>query len=464
MKRTPPPPRSPAPAASPSPSLVGHEKVWDALQTAVAGDRLPHALLFTGPEGVGKRTLAVALARQLVVGEDAEEAVRFSLQANERYLLYSDLTKPLPVRRAELLTRERSEDQLLSAYGLLEREGWLGGIDDARGPDVIDLLERNPERFTGRRGIPFADVLERELAGLERVRDSSPDVVAVARRLFTQGPSLALYRRNLGIELINGRGDGAHFRTIESLLHTTVGGERRVVIVDDAHKMTEEAENAFLKTLEEPPPGTLIVLVTAEPLLLLPTTLSRCAHVVFGPVPEVKLAEFLVENQKRTPDEARLLATLADGSIGAALAARGLDLVQRRREVEALLPAIARSDLGEVLAIVGQRLTAAAEGKGGGRGGGRDALRVESHLLIDLLALCFRDLVLLSTADAEIALVSGMDPAGAAELAGQLSASEWERLYLRTQEAARDVEASVEPRLAIEALFAEALDPKTVAR
>ena len=48
----------------------------------------------------------------------------------------------------------------------LENGGWLGGRTAAWGPDVIDLLERNPEKFVGRKGIPFADVLEKEIASL----------------------------------------------------------------------------------------------------------------------------------------------------------------------------------------------------------------------------------------------------------------------------------------------------------
>jgi hypothetical protein len=344
-------------------------------------------------------------------------------------------------------------------------------VDAARGPDVIDLLVRNPERFTGRKGIPFAEVLERELTGLERSRRADPIVLEVARRLFATGTSQALYRRNLGIELINGKGDGAHFRTVESLLRTSAGGAWRVVVIDDAHKMTDAAENAFLKTLEEPPSGTVIVLVTAEPYALLPTTLSRCARVVFRSLPTPELARFLVETQGVAPAEGTLLATLADGSLGAALALRGCDLVARRRAIEGMLPGIAEGDLARILGQVGARLGGAGERSGGGRGargaGGaaRDAVRAEARLLLELLALCFRDLILLrSMADAGeeaagLGLLSGMEADFAHRLAARRSAREWETLFRRTETAAEDVALSVEPRLAVEALFTDTLTP-----
>jgi hypothetical protein len=64
------------------------------------------------------------------------------------------------------------------------------------------------------------------------------------------------------------------------LLKTTGGGNiRRIVIVEDAHKMTTEAQNAFLKLLEEPPTDTLIILTTTSPRELLPTILSRTQHI-----------------------------------------------------------------------------------------------------------------------------------------------------------------------------------------
>ena len=59
---------------------------------------------------------------------------------------------------------------------------------------------------------------------------------------------------------------------------------RRVVIVDDAEALGREAQNALLKTLEEPPPGSMIILVTAQPGLLLDTVRSRCPTVRFGPL------------------------------------------------------------------------------------------------------------------------------------------------------------------------------------
>ena len=58
----------------------------------------------------------------------------------------------------------------------------------------------------------------------------------------------------------------------------------KVGIVVDADCLNEEASNAFLKTLEEPPAQTIIILLTAEPQRLLPTILSRCLRIAFGPV------------------------------------------------------------------------------------------------------------------------------------------------------------------------------------
>jgi DNA polymerase III delta prime subunit len=428
--------------------IFGHEVIRKRLHESAAADRLPHALLFSGPEGVGKRTVATAFARELVAGDDAEARKRFDRGAHDAFLLYSDVEKTLPLRRGDLMGPGRDEKALLAAYEILTNEDWISGVTPgASGEDVIDRLTRNPELFLGRKGIPFADVLERSLAGLERSRKSTPDSVEVARRLFSPGTSRTFYRRNLGIELINGKGDGEHFRTVSSLLRTSSPGSWRVVVVDDAHRMTDEAENAFLKTLEEPPPSTLLILVTSEPLSLLPTTLSRCARIVFDAVAPPELERFLA-TQGIGGEEARLLAALAGGSCGNALELRGLDLDSRTDFVAEVLPAIADGDLERTFALTGRRLAAGA--------GSRDAVRREARVLLELLALAFRDLVM-AGATSSVPPVSGLDSRRLRELASRLPAGAWERLFMRTELALSDIDANVEPRLAVEALFAEAL-------
>jgi DNA polymerase-3 subunit delta' len=430
-------------------AVLGHESVRDALRASAAADRLPHALLFSGPEGVGKRTLAVAFARELLAGDDPAEQARFDRGALDRFLLYEDLERPLAVRRGDLLAPGLDEAALLGAYASLEAEGWLTGVADAAGPDVIDLLMRNAEKFTGRKGIPFADVLEKELAQLGRAKKATAASVDVARRLFSPGTTRAPYRRSIGIDLINGKGDGEYFRTVETMLRNAAAGPR-VVVLDDAHKMTDAAENAFLKTLEEPPAGALLILVTSEPLSLLPTTVSRCARVLFDSVPPDRLAAFLTETQGVRKDDAPLLASLAGGGVRRALELRGLDLRARASFVQRMLEAVAAGDLERTLALAGSRFTDVARGKG------RNAERDEARVLLELLALAFRDLAVIGAAP-DVPPVSGLDPGEVAALAARRSAPEWERLFARTELALSDVGASVEPRLAVEALFADAL-------
>ncbi|MFN8177494.1 MAG: hypothetical protein U0167_06190 [bacterium] len=423
--------------------LFGHDAIREQLRATSSSGRLPHALLFSGPEGIGKRTLAVALARELVTAGNAEDGSRFDRGAHDRFALFLDLDAPLPVRRGDLLRGGLDEDALLAAYALLEEEEWIEGIAPGRGVDVVDLVQRNPERLLNKRGIPLADVLERELATLERTKKSSALAVEVARSLFSAGASRVFYRRSLGIELVNGKGDGEYFRTIAALLSRASSGGWRAAVIDDAHKMTEPAQNAFLKTLEEPPSRTVLILVTSEPATLLETIRSRCARIVFDALPVAAVERFLVETQDVPREEASILAVLAGGSPGKALALRGLDVAERRSFVQELLGAIAEGKLLRSLSLTGRRLGEDVAGR-----------RDEARLILDLLALGLRDLVIASSAG-DVEPLSGLDRGVLARIARRRGAADWDRLFERTEVALQDIQANVEPRFAVEALLAE---------
>ena len=99
-------------------------------------------------------------------------------------------------------------------------------------------------------------------------------------------------------------------------------GTRKVAIVDDADDMNDEAANAFLKTLEEPPAGSVLILVGTSSEAQLDTILSRCRVLRFDPLPEAELAAVLLEQGVAdTHEEADRLAGLGEGSVARA---RGL--------------------------------------------------------------------------------------------------------------------------------------------
>jgi DNA polymerase-3 subunit delta' len=95
---------------------------------------------------------------------------------------------------------------------------------------------------------------------------------------------------------------------------------RRVFVVDDAHTMNEAAQNALLKSLEEPPPRSHVILVSSAPQGLRQTIRSRCQQLRFGPLPRAAVAALLAERQGLDEAEARVRAARAAGSVGAALA------------------------------------------------------------------------------------------------------------------------------------------------
>ena len=107
-------------------------------------------------------------------------------------------------------------------------------------------------------------------------------------------------------------------------------GKRRVVLIREADTLELEAQNSLLKSLEEPPPGTMFILTTAIPGALLPTVRSRCMRLRFGPLTASEVSTALVRDHGQTEAEARIAAPLAGGSIGQALALSDTDLTALR--------------------------------------------------------------------------------------------------------------------------------------
>ena len=127
-------------------------------------------------------------------------------------------------------------------------------------------------------------------------------------------------------------------------------GRKNILIVDGAETLNVAAQNAFLKTLEEPPGDALIILVTSMPQSLLSTIRSRCQEIRFQPLPRRTLAQALVKKRGLPEGDAWFLAALAQGSMGRAL---GMDVEQEKAAREELMTfwaGLGQMGPGEVLA------------------------------------------------------------------------------------------------------------------
>jgi DNA polymerase-3 subunit delta' len=224
-------------------SVLGHERMRALLARSLERGRLPHALLFTGPDGVGKKTLALALGQALLC-QGASERPCGSCGACGRV---ARAIASLEERRA---AAQEADDPLRASHRLH--------------PDLV-LAE------------PLTRGVRSEIR-IEQVRDLAREIAG-----------------------------------------TPFEASARAFVIDEAHLMTEQAANSLLKSLEEPARTSHVVLVTASPQALLPTIRSRCQTLRFGPLPLGVLQAHLVARGS-DPGEARLRATQAAGSMGAALA------------------------------------------------------------------------------------------------------------------------------------------------
>jgi DNA polymerase-3 subunit delta' len=145
----------------------------------------------------------------------------------------------------------------------------------------------------------------------------------------------------------------------EALTLATWSGRRKITVIDRAERMNQEAANCLLKTLEEPPASSLLILISPAPDDLLPTIRSRCQLVRFFPLDESRLVRWLIAERGWSAEEAELVGAIARGCIGQALAGDPTQLREERDRIDQWLMESCLGSAAPVQALA--RLTEGAE-------------------------------------------------------------------------------------------------------
>jgi DNA polymerase III subunit delta' len=263
--------------------IIGHERAIRLITSMFNAGRLPHALLLTGPEGVGKGALALAVAQA------------------------ANCLGPSP----------GAPCGPCSACAKVER-----GVH----PDV--------------------SVIEPE----GRLKLIKIDTIRKLRQQIAYRP---------------------------------YEGRTKVYIVREAHRMQAQGDasaNALLKTLEEPPPSSLLILTAPRETDLLPTIVSRCLRINLAPLSREAVELWLAEHRGITGPQGRLLASMAEGCLGRVIDATPQDLWEKRGEVLDRLSGLDMNRLGPSLDWAAE-LVAAEE---------------SWPMIIKLIRFWYRDLMILA--------------------------------------------------------------------
>lgn len=174
-----------------------------------------------------------------------------------------------------------------------------------------------------------------------------------------------------------------------------VEGQRKIVVVENVDRMTLQAQNALLKTLEEPPGAAHLILTASRVRNVLPTVVSRCQRIPFAPLATPVMVEALRSQRNLDTESATLVAALAQGSLGAALATDVQALIANRNIVAELDHQLSPEAPGGTLDAL-ERAQELPSGRGELRG------------LFDLWTVWLRDQLLLETG-AEPARIANRD-------------------------------------------------------
>lgn len=322
--------------------IIGHQKPLETLRAALANGRLHHAYLMLGPEGVGKRTIALSLAK--------------AIHCNE---IENDYCGNCPN---------------------------CSRIQSGNHPDV-----RTIEPGAGKKEI-----------GIQQIREME---------------------KELNLRAFSGK---------------------KIAIIDPATLMNMSAQNALLKTLEEPPRDCLLILVASNAGRLLPTLRSRCLRISFGLLPRDLIAGFLAAKRAVTSDDAQFIAAISMGSLGTALELGREELVEQRRN---WIETMRSLTLGDYRAALN-----AAEALSGSR--------EESLRFLAWVETWYRDLLVYSVTQNVSELIN-LDIASTIQQ--KSAASELERILLalgQTAGAAARIQRNLNRRMVLEELFIAAVEAR----
>jgi DNA polymerase-3 subunit delta' len=268
--------------------IIGHESIIKHLQNAIASNKVSHAYILNGEEGMGKNLLATAFAK--------------ALQCEEKGIIACDRCKSC----------------------------------------------------------------------LQAETGNHPDIIRVTHEKFSIGV------------------DDIRLQVNADILVKPYNSPYKIYIIEDADRLTEQAQNALLKTIEEPPEYAVILLLTDNINVILPTILSRCVTLNLKPVDKQRVKEFLMKYHQIPDYMAEVAALFSGGNVGKAIKyATSGEFGQMKDNVLHILKYIDDMELYEVISGL-KFLTA-------------DKNNIEDY--IDLMILWYRDVLMFkATMDPDLLL------------------------------------------------------------
>jgi DNA polymerase-3 subunit delta' len=253
-------------------SIIDQDRPIRILTTFLQKGTVPHALLFTGIEGVGKQNTAVAFAMACNCTGDNFET-KSELRDSRAADGHSTTNRPRTINPCGNCKSCRK-------------------IESGNHPDII------------------------------RIKPSGASIKINQIRTLCQTLTMKPYEAGI-----------------------------RVVLISDAQALNPAAGNALLKVLEEPPTGTILILVASHTSDLLPTIVSRCRHIRFNPISRTKMESILVSRHGFDPQNAMIIAAMAGGSFSRALHMYRTNWINRRTWLISELDSLSSVSISRLLAF-----------------------------------------------------------------------------------------------------------------
>lgn len=218
-------------------------------------------------------------------------------------------------------------------------------------------------------------------------------------------------------------------------------GRFKIFIIQDAQRITEQAANSLLKTLEEPPPLSLLILISTNMSGLLPTIISRCQIIKFYPLKCESLRKILIEDYGLDADNANFLSIASEGRLGEALRLREEDTLNKKNHI-----------IDQVF-----RVTLERSGRVNRRTSCVEIFNIkdkkELAMQIKYLLNWFRDILIFKAGISTSNIINADRIERIRARSGAFSFQELEQIISKIDEAYRLIELNVNPKIALEVML-----------